>query len=138
MAERLNIALRAVSEVGILLKSGLTQRTSELNKTNMRLSREIMDRTSIEKQRNSMQLELLRAAHQSGMSELATSVLHNVGNALTPLKSAAGLMLEQLSEQEDISARKGIRGTALQAEAGDSAYYQRFGAIHAGDTLGHA
>ncbi len=54
--------------------------------------REITERKKTEKQLESTHKELLHAARLAGKAEVATSVLHNVGNVLNSLNIAAGLI----------------------------------------------
>ncbi len=42
------------------------------------------------------QAELLSQAHEAGMAEMAVGVLHNIGNAITPVKVTISLMAERL------------------------------------------
>ena len=42
------------------------------------------------------QAQLLDAAHDAGMAEIATNVLHNVGNALTSVKTTVNIMARDL------------------------------------------
>jgi len=44
----------------------------------------------------SAQAELVNQAHEAGMAEMAVGVLHNIGNAITPAKVGAELLVKQL------------------------------------------
>ncbi|MHB8791705.1 MAG: sensor histidine kinase [Desulfobulbaceae bacterium] len=44
------------------------------------------------------QAELLAQAHEAGMAEMAVGVLHNIGNAITPVKVATHLLIKRLRE----------------------------------------
>jgi PAS domain S-box-containing protein len=61
-----------------------------------------------------MQRELLAASRRAGMAQVATSVLHNVGNALTSVNVSAGLVLRTLRRSKVIGLGKAIG--MLQAE----------------------
>lgn len=60
--------------------------------------------------------QLLAAARQAGMAEIATNVLHNVGNVLNSVNISAGLISAQLRD----SKRKGLtRAVGLMDEHAD-------------------
>ena len=42
------------------------------------------------------QADLVNQAHESGMAEMAVGILHNIGNAITPAKVGAELLIKQL------------------------------------------
>jgi signal transduction histidine kinase len=63
---------------------------SDLESVNRRLE------TSLEEVRTT-QKQLLDASRQAGMAEVATGVLHNVGNVLTSLNTSANLVIERLN-----------------------------------------
>lgn len=44
------------------------------------------------------QAELVAQAHEAGMAEMAVGVLHNIGNAITPVKVATHLLIKRLRE----------------------------------------
>lgn len=62
---------------------------AELRRANAALTQEIDERRRLQSQ-------LLEASRLAGMAEVATGVLHNVGNVLTSVNVSAGLMREQL------------------------------------------
>lgn len=57
------------------------------------------------------QAALVEQAHEAGMAEMAVEILHNIGNAITPAKVEAALLLKRLKESpvrrhlEEIMAR---------------------------------
>jgi len=56
---------------------------------------DITQRKQAEAEVERVHRELLQASHQAGMAEVATSVLHNVGNVLNNLNVSAKLVAEQ-------------------------------------------
>jgi two-component system NtrC family sensor kinase len=62
---------------------------SALQGANEHLEQRVLERTSELRQ---AQGELLASARQAGMAEIATNVLHNVGNVLNSVNVSAGLM----------------------------------------------
>lgn len=73
--------------------------------TNLSLSRQQLDDYShsleerVEERTRELQAaqaDLVNQAHEAGMAEMAVGVLHNIGNAITPAKVGAELLLKQL------------------------------------------
>ena len=50
--------------------------------------------------------KLLGTAHQAGMSEVASNILHNVGNVLNSALTPAGLIMEEISDSKITSLEK--------------------------------
>ncbi len=61
------------------------------------LRHEIAERERAEKELQTMHLQLLDASRQAGMAEVATGVLHNVGNVLNSVNVSASLVAEKLN-----------------------------------------
>ncbi|HLH56071.1 MAG TPA: ATP-binding protein, partial [Verrucomicrobiae bacterium] len=103
-------ALAAVGGVLLLalgwvrsLRRQVRQRTSELHeeidhhrRTEARLEAEIAERKRMESEVERSHQELITASRQAGMAEVATSVLHNVGNVLNSVNVSAGLVSEKI------------------------------------------
>jgi signal transduction histidine kinase len=74
---------------------------------------DITERIRAQEREQSMQRQLLESSHQAGMAEIATGVLHNVGNILnslgiantTALRQLKGLRLEQLRQVSTLLQR---------------------------------
>lgn len=73
------------------LEARVVIRTKELAKANDDLKNEMQER-------NSLQEELITASRHAGMAEVATGVLHNVGNVLNSVNVSANLLLERLQQ----------------------------------------
>jgi signal transduction histidine kinase len=58
---------------------------------------EIAERARAEKQLQELHEQLMEASRQAGMAEVATGVLHNVGNILNSVNVSASLVAERLS-----------------------------------------
>jgi signal transduction histidine kinase len=78
------------------LENRVADRTAELSKTNTDLKREITERQRAEQEVERVHKQLVTASHEAGMAEVATGVLHNVGNVLNSVNVAAGLVAERL------------------------------------------
>jgi PAS domain S-box-containing protein len=63
-----------------------------------------------------MQRELIATSRRAGMAQVATSVLHNVGNALTSVNVSADLVLQNLRSSRLVGLDKAI---AMLEAAGD-------------------
>jgi len=64
----------------------------------MRLESEIEERERLEKEKERIHKKLVDASRQAGMAEVATSVLHNVGNVLNSVNVSAGLIRRLIRE----------------------------------------
>ncbi|MFN4174230.1 MAG: sensor histidine kinase [Parachlamydiaceae bacterium] len=59
-----------------------------------------IEKERIHRQEKKLQQELIASAKQAGMTQVANSVLHNVGNVLNSLNISASLLGENLSKSE--------------------------------------
>ena len=75
----------------------------QIRKHNEELERRIAERT---KELENVQKDLLEASHRAGMAEVATDVLHNVGNVLNSVNISTNLISEQLENFELSNIRK--------------------------------
>jgi C4-dicarboxylate-specific signal transduction histidine kinase len=87
------------------LESQVREQTSELLKANEELQRtadslkaEIDQRKEMQSQNEKTHRELLKVSRAAGMSEVATGVLHNVGNVLNSINISASIVAEHLNE----------------------------------------
>ena len=87
------------------LESQVKEQTSELLKANEELQRtadslkaEIDQRKAVQAQNEKTHRELLKVSRAAGMSEVATGVLHNVGNVLNSINISASIVAEHLNE----------------------------------------
>lgn len=95
--------VRSIKEYSKRLEQEVSDRTSELNNKNRDLEKAL---EQLEEARD----ELVEKAHKAGMADLATGVLHNVGNILTSVNTSASLIedtirqsrVERLSEANTI------------------------------------
>ena len=78
------------------LRTSLT-RTLEIISHTQELAGRVEERTT---ELRSMQRELVDTARRAGMAEIATNVLHNVGNVLNSVNVSAGLVSSRLRESK--------------------------------------
>jgi PAS domain S-box-containing protein len=62
--------------------------------------RDISERRRVEDERREMNERLVLASRSAGMAEVATSVLHNVGNVLTSVNVSATMLMEAARESK--------------------------------------
>ncbi len=78
------------------LEQRVGDRTAELSQTNEKLRSEITERQRAEAKVERTTKQLLETSRQAGMAEVATSVLHNVGNVLNSVNVSTTLVAEQI------------------------------------------
>ena len=71
------------------LEHRVADRTRELKEANAGLSAEIASREEAQRELETTHRQLLEISRQAGMAEVATSVLHNVGNVLNSVNVSA-------------------------------------------------
>jgi signal transduction histidine kinase len=109
----LNRKQRALQEAHDLLETSVRERTTDLAKANTSLKNEIEERKRMGLEVERVHRQLIDASRQAGMAEVATSVLHNVGNVLNSVNVSATLVADQL-KQSRISGL--VRAVALMKE----------------------
>lgn len=81
------------------------------------------------------QRRLMRMSHEAGMAEVATGVLHNVGNVLNSVNVSVNLIRERLERRRAHSLREAVellrRHAAERETAGGEAVDARTSEIHA-------
>ncbi|HYH97646.1 HAMP domain-containing sensor histidine kinase [Hyalangium sp.] len=70
--------------------------TSARDATQAELEQDIQARREAEAKLGELHRTLLSVSHQAGMAEIATGVLHNVGNTLNSVNVSVGLVIERL------------------------------------------
>jgi signal transduction histidine kinase len=91
------------------------QRTAELSAQALTLQNEIAERKNAETQREDMHRQLMAASRQAGMTEVATGVLHNVGNVLNSVNVSTAMLVTKVQKSE--SAKVGKIAELLEANA---------------------
>ncbi len=78
-------------------REGLRQARSNLEQTNASLELRVRERTLEVEKANT---KLVEAARHAGMAEVATEVLHNVGNVLNSVNTSAAVLEKKLKESK--------------------------------------
>lgn len=85
-----------LSDLNRDLECRVEARTQELRQANRRLTNEIDYRRKAQRELEELQGQLLETARRAGMAEMATGVLHNVGNVLNSVTISATNIAEKL------------------------------------------
>lgn len=75
----------------------LVNQAKVLDLRNQRLEEEMQERHKVEREREKLDKQLLASSRQAGMAEVATGVLHNVGNVLNSVNVTANILMEDLA-----------------------------------------
>ena len=70
------------------------------------INRDIMERKEWEVKLDALHRQLVEASRHAGMAEVATSVLHNVGNVLNSVNTSAGIILDQVRSSRVTGVRR--------------------------------
>ena len=95
----------------------LTKVNDELRQTAERLKAEVEERTRMQREAEKTHKEMLIVSRQAGMSDVATGVLHNVGNVLNSVNVSANLVANHLQELKINRLNDAVR--LLQQNASD-------------------
>lgn len=82
------------------LELKVVERTSELSRANDELSRQIAVRMQAERELEDTHQKLMDAARRAGMAEIATGVLHNVGNVLNSINVSSTLLADRMQQSK--------------------------------------
>jgi signal transduction histidine kinase len=111
---------RALQKARDLLEAEIASRTGELVTANASLQREeaqlkqetralakeIEERKRMELENKRIHRELLEKSRQAGMAEIATNVLHNIGNVLNSVNVSASLVVDNAKQSKAASLAK--------------------------------
>ncbi|MCU0791285.1 MAG: ATP-binding protein [Opitutaceae bacterium] len=86
----------AVAEAFNAMLAEIGRRDAELARQLTALDKEMHEREAAEASLRQNTRELLRLSHEAGMAEVATGVLHNIGNALNSINVSAELLADHL------------------------------------------
>ncbi len=96
MLERIQEGEQALQEAHDLLEANVIERTRQLSEAIAGLNSEVAVRTRAEAELRRVHQQLMDAARRAGMAEIATGVLHNVGNVLNSINVSASVAGDRL------------------------------------------
>lgn len=94
-----------------------------------KIARDITQRRRAERELAGLQVELVKSSRQAGIAEVATSVLHNVGNVLNSVNVASSCLRDSITRSK---AGNLVKVVALMSE-----HKADIGAFLASDAKGH-
>ena len=103
------------------LEYRVRKRTRQLHETNAELSQEIAERIRAEGELADAHQQLMDTARRAGMAEIATGVLHNVGNVLNSINVSATLVIDRLRQSKVFQLKRAVG--LLQDHADDLAQF---------------
>jgi C4-dicarboxylate-specific signal transduction histidine kinase len=96
----LNRNQRALQMARDRLETEVHNRTAELRERTASLEKEIEERKRMQSEIERVHRELLQASRLAGMAEVATGVLHNVGNVLNSVNVSTTLVTERIKKSK--------------------------------------
>ena len=100
MLDQVETSKTDLQEAHDQLELRVEQRTRELSDANFELSNEIIERRRAERELEQVHREFVEAARHAGMAEIASGVLHNVGNVLNSVNVSANTILDKLKKSK--------------------------------------
>jgi C4-dicarboxylate-specific signal transduction histidine kinase len=108
---------RQLQQARDLLDAKVKERTAELDESNLSLRNESGERKRAQAETERLQAQLLETSRLAGMAEIATNVLHNVGNVLNSVNVSTGLIVESVKKSRTASLSRVV--LLLQEHAHD-------------------
>ncbi|HEX6827038.1 MAG TPA: ATP-binding protein, partial [Nitrospiraceae bacterium] len=96
--DRTNSALREANNELELSRFKILEKNQELETTNTSLHVEMSERKKVQAEKEELHQKLVQASRQAGMADVASSVLHNVGNVLTSINVSTDILLKTLKK----------------------------------------
>lgn len=110
-------AEQALQQAHGQLELRVEQRTAELSAANVSLTEEVRERLRAEGELKEAHKQLIVAAREAGMAEIATGVLHNVGNVLNSINISTTIVEDGLANSKVVSV--GRLSKMFEAHADD-------------------
>lgn len=99
------IEITSKDEIGDLAAS-FNKMAKDLSQTIENLNREIVEHKRTEKSLFRTRDELIKASHKAGMAEVASDILHNVGNILNSIKISARFIEDKMFNSKAENLKK--------------------------------
>ena len=100
MLDKIETNQKALEDAHNELEQRVRDRTRQLSEINEELNNEINERVRAEQELEKVHREFLDAARRAGMAEIATGVLHNVGNVLNSVNVSASMLNNRLNSSK--------------------------------------
>jgi signal transduction histidine kinase len=94
--DRINSELKEANSELEWSRTQILEKNQALEKTNSSLSVEINERKKVEAEKEQLYQRLMQASRQAGMADVASNVLHNVGNVLNSINVSTDTLLKTL------------------------------------------
>ncbi|HEX5647468.1 MAG TPA: ATP-binding protein [Nitrospira sp.] len=94
--DRMNMQLTEANSELEWSRTQILEKNEALEKTNSSLSIEITERKKVEEEKEKLYQRLMQASRQAGMADVASNVLHNVGNVLNSINVSTDTLLKTL------------------------------------------
>jgi signal transduction histidine kinase len=94
--DRINSELKEANSELEWSRAQILEKNQALEKTNSSLSVEIHERKKVEAEKEQLYQRLMQASRQAGMADVASNVLHNVGNVLNSINVSTDTLLRTL------------------------------------------
>ncbi|MCA9138413.1 MAG: HAMP domain-containing protein [Planctomycetales bacterium] len=101
-------ASQRLQELNQDLEQRVTNRTSELEKSNAALQQQIKAKDAATRELRETHIQLLEVSRRAGMADIANGVLHNIGNVLNSLNISANLIDERVRDFKCASLQRAI------------------------------
>jgi signal transduction histidine kinase len=88
------------------IEQRVRERTQQLEDARLQLEIEFKDHRKTQEERERLYSELAAASRQAGMAEVATGVLHNVGNVLNSVNVSTFLLIDKLKSNRVSTLRQ--------------------------------
>jgi signal transduction histidine kinase len=96
--DRMNLQLKEANSELEVSRIQILEQNQELEKTNTSLHIEINERKKAEAEKEKLYQQLMQASRQAGMADVASSVLHNVGNVLNSINVSTDTLIKTLKK----------------------------------------
>ena len=96
--DRSNSQLKEANSELEVSRVQILEKNQELETTNTSLHVEVNERKKAQAEREELHQQLMQASRQAGMADVASSVLHNVGNVLNSINVSTDILLKTLKK----------------------------------------
>jgi signal transduction histidine kinase len=96
--DRANSSLREANNELEVSRFKILEKNQELETTNTSLHVEVSERKKAQAEREDLHQQLMQSSRQAGMADVASNVLHNVGNVLNSINVSTETLLKTLKK----------------------------------------